>query len=317
MAISVRRMWSRFTSIAGLGFLLAIRVRPKLNGVEIDGRFRYYVGPQALQPLFSTFWSSGGWRRPPVMPGEPVFSSAVRDGVMFRESPRRGHDEWVSEIRRMVQQRLTVAQIEVAFVASLGSRRLDLRSALSSFAVARVLPRHAFLAAEGRSGCAVCGLLEGDSATDLNVLSFERFKWGGVRRTNLHYVHFDLDQFARAPSLSMGESDLETAAHLISVLSAADAIETSTSVEKRLSFLPSTQAERLTLVDILGVAGVLAPRDHPGFAREFVSVVKRDQPPRHFVDRSYPVSWWKGSDGVDAEVVSEMLPNTAARKFSL
>jgi hypothetical protein len=41
----------------------------------------------------------------------------------------------------------------------------------------------------------------------LNILSFERFKWGGVRRDNVAYVAFDLEQFVRAPRLQPTRAD--------------------------------------------------------------------------------------------------------------
>jgi len=46
--------------------------------------------------------------------------------------------------------------------------------------------------------CAVCGLNEREVEIDWDVMNFERFKWGGVRRDDLTYVWLDLRQFAAA-----------------------------------------------------------------------------------------------------------------------
>ena len=86
------------------------------------------------------------------------------------------------------------------FLASLTSRRLDLRSALSSYVLARRLEQHAFVKGPGHisGACAVCGLNEREVEIDWDVMNFERFKWGGVRRDDLTYVWLDLRQFAAA-----------------------------------------------------------------------------------------------------------------------
>ena len=45
----------------------------------------------------------------------------------------------------------------------------------------------------------MCGLFEREKDIDRNVLNFERFRWGGVRRTEPAYV--DLERFASAEPL--------------------------------------------------------------------------------------------------------------------
>jgi hypothetical protein len=90
-------------------------------------------------------------------------------------------------------------EVTATFLSSLTSRRLDLRSALGSFAVARHLKRHAHDPAPDPSGhCRTCRLRADERDIDRNVMSFERFKWGGVRRDDLVYVAFDLERFAAA-----------------------------------------------------------------------------------------------------------------------
>src|SRR5436189_202810 len=77
--------------------------------------------------------------------------------------------------------------------------RLDRRSALGSFAVARHFPDHRHTGGSARY-CTVCGSL-GDPADncpeDLSVLNFERFKWGGVRHLHPIYAALDLELFAK------------------------------------------------------------------------------------------------------------------------
>jgi hypothetical protein len=151
------------------------------------------VDARALRILFDTHWSSQGWKAERSTSPEDL-AYAVHAGVMFPEPLRTSHDDLGARTRRLAStvDGKCVAQ---AFLSSLSTRRLDLRSALGSYAVARLLPDHTFT----RKGhlCAVCGYPDGVSDVDLNVLSFERHKWGGVRRDDLSYIQFDLDAFSR------------------------------------------------------------------------------------------------------------------------
>jgi hypothetical protein len=109
--------------------------------------------------------------------------SAIEAGVMFGEPRVEDHDGWVAAARAAAGP-LSPAEVGEAFLASLSSGRLDLRSALGSFAVARYLPEHRF---SGPGWCQVCHIYverdgTGDSQ-DLNVLNFERFKWAACATT--------------------------------------------------------------------------------------------------------------------------------------
>ena len=61
------------------------------------------------------------------------------------------------------------------------------------------LPAHTWSTDGGsRFWCSVCGSHDGKKGPeDLNILNFERFKWGGIRHTNPLYIGFDLEQFSR------------------------------------------------------------------------------------------------------------------------
>jgi hypothetical protein len=52
---------------------------------------------------------------------------------------------------------LSPAEVGEAFLASLTSRRLDLRSALGSYAVARLLPEHSLTPVPYDGSRAICG----------------------------------------------------------------------------------------------------------------------------------------------------------------
>lgn len=104
-------------------------------------RPEYRLDREALATLTKTYWGAGGWKPPlAIQPAEAV-AHAVACGVMFEPgSATLTHDAVVTDV---CAQRDAVIRAEVteAFLASLTSRRLDLRSALGSWAVAqRVVP---------------------------------------------------------------------------------------------------------------------------------------------------------------------------------
>jgi len=86
-----------------------------------------------------TFWSASGWRRPAAWPEPEAMRRAVRAGVMFASPRTEDHDGWVRAARQAAAS-VPAGEAAAAFLASLTSRRLDLRSALGSHAIARFLP---------------------------------------------------------------------------------------------------------------------------------------------------------------------------------
>lgn len=270
----------------------------------------YVVSPATLKPLMQAFWSPQGWRLPPTLPVGDDLVRAVESGLMFADPVHRDHDGWVDAARRAVGA-IQLNEVADAFVSSLASRRLDLRSALGSYAVARHLPEHEFAAGRSPYLCGVCGLSDDPEPQDLNVLSFERFKWGGVRRDNPIYLAFDLEQFQLAPRPPLDESAIALGHELLDALRAVPPSETATAAIPRLRIVKGNAAERATLLDILGVCGVLGTAEHPGYLSSFIPYDQRALPPHHFVDRAYPVCWWRGGDGVNPAALRHFLPRLA------
>ncbi len=227
---------------------------------------------------------------------------------MFAEPVVRGHDDWVAAARTAVAE-VSLAEAEEAFVASLTTRRLDLRSALASFLVARGLPDHGFTASSGSRQCAVCGLDEEPFAQDLNVLNFERFKWGGVRRGDVGYVAFDLQQFRLAPRLEPTAEDRRLGRTVLATLNDLPPGTTTAQTAAHLRGVKGNKAERAVLLDILGICGVLDTENHRGYAEQFVPWSARDLPSRRFVDSAYPACWWTADAGVNAAAVERVLPS--------
>lgn len=263
---------------------------------------------RAVKILFDAYWSASGWRSaPPVVTAED-FQYAKSRGVMF-DPIAPSHEEAIARLRSVVAK-LTVRQVVDGFLASLSTRRLDWRSALGSFAVARHLPAHQPTHEGPGNQCSTCGLHDTviPAEHDLNVLCFERLKWGGVRHSNPVYAALDLELFLTDPPPPPTDADIAVLRDLVAALSAVPASVTSSQLHKHFpASLKANQSERDQLIAILGLCGVLGTNAHPGFFDCFVPAVERPLPNRHFVDMSYPACWWKGSDGIHTARIKELF----------
>jgi hypothetical protein len=254
---------------------------------------------KALKILFDTYWGAGGWKDSrETSPEDLEYAKAA--GVMFVPSSR-SHDEIMDRAVRIASEVSRIAVAD-AFVASLGSRRLDLRSALGSFAVLRHFPSHE-AESNGRQ-CKICGEYDQSTNEDLNVLNFERFKWGGVRHDIAGYALFDLEQFSTARSSPPTDEDIGILRALIGATESAPDNTTADALQKHLApVMKSNKSENETLVAILGLTGILGTDQHPGYLKSFVRSDERELPSRRFVDMTYPACWWSRSDGINTEAV--------------
>lgn len=260
---------------------------------------------RATAILMNTYWSPAGWRTDPTVAPED-YAYAKSRGVMF-DALQLSHEE---AIEAAVEAAANVRQTEIvaAFVASLGSRRLDWRSALGSYAVARHLGRHTLSGAADRLRCTCCGLYA-SNAIDLNVLNFERLKWGGVRHLDPTFISFDLRTFLAGEQPCPADDDFII---LRDVLDAARAMTETARLKHLEKTLPkslrSNSAERRTLIAILGYAGILIDKSRPSFRERFVPDCERERTPWHTDDWPYPVQWWTGRCGVDEDAVHDWFP---------
>jgi len=278
-----------------------------VTGVASD---TYDISSGALKPLMKMFWNTQGWRNQPLWPSTDTFDKAVSAGLMFSEQLVIDHDECVKTAQEAAND-VSLGEVADAFVASLTTERFDLRSALGSYAVARLLPEHPFSPTRDSPKCTVCGLPE-RSKEDLNRLNFERFKWGGTQRDNLCYVAFDLEQFTRAPREQPSNRALEVGRKLIQELRHAPSQATATQMAKQLKVVKGSVAEREVLLDILGVCGVLRTPEHSGYDTRFVPARDRVLPTRSYVPRAYPACWWTGANGINMSALRVFLPQLIA-----
>ncbi len=260
------------------------------------------INKRALNILFGKYWSRTGWKDERARSISHVdFNFAKQAGVMFDEV-QLSHDEIMKRVAKSVRavDRRSVAN---AFVVSLSLHRLDLRSALGSFAVLQHFPRHA--ATSDKGNCSVCGAYSGPAESeDLNVLNFERLKWGGVRHLQPLYASFDIELFKQLPCVVPTPKDVKVLKMVLKAIDAAPASTTSAAIEKHFGkIFKSNKSERDIVVGILGFCGILETTEHPGFMNRFVMWKERKLPARHWIDMAYPACWWRRLEGINRQAV--------------
>jgi hypothetical protein len=260
---------------------------------------------QAVKILVGTFWSSTGWRRDPRVEPEDL-AYAKSKGIMF-DPVSLSHSEAVKAVNDVVVK-IDPSDVASAFISSLSNRRLDLRSALGSFAVGRYLREHAMMNGQTNEACSYCGEYE-FGEHDLNILNFERIKWGGVRHDQPNYIAFDLGVFSTLKLPSPQPQDFNILQAILNVVRGMPANARPNQLEKALTgVFPSNRSERRTLVEILGFAGILVDPSRPDFRSNFVPNNERERTPWHTDDWSYPVQCWNGGYGISENALAEWFP---------
>jgi hypothetical protein len=267
------------------------------------------VDKRAFRILSDTYWSSAGWKEKPTVPAADL-AYAKSAGVMF-DPIQVTHDQaadWAFLSRRRVSREGVVR----GFLASLSSRRLELRSALGSFAVLRNFPSHKWSRSEqAERQCPACGVYDRTNghSEDLNVLNFERFKWGGVRHEDPLYAAFDLELFHQMDVPQPTDGDFAILRQTIEIASSIPKTTRLAELAKALApIVPSNNAERRTLIGILGLCGILQDPRKPGYYEGFPPYASRERTPWYKDDWPYPVQWWNGAHGVNRKVFEDWFP---------
>lgn len=265
---------------------------------------------KAKNILMKTYWSSAGWKDEFTTTSKD-FAYAKEKGLMF-DRISISHDECIKQIKTIVEK-IAPQQIVKAFIASLSTRRLDWRSGISSYYIAQILPMHTYTPIISRKSyengkvvhtsctCAICrdlkyGVIgeEYYKDVDVNILNFERIKWGGVRHGELIYILFDLQRFIEEEIPEPTDMDRQILKDILKVIMSSAVGDYPSTLCERLKEIPkfkSNKNERSTLIEILACIGVLKPQS---YERKIQG--KNDWT---FVE------YWRGEDGYDQEVVDE------------
>ncbi len=270
------------------------------------------IDKRAKKILMDHHWKSGWIDRQNRQSDEASIAYARSKGFWF-DPIEITHDAlvgWIGEVR----SRVTAREVGDAFLASLSTRRLDLRSALGSFGYLAHFPDHGCdpLDDFGRTRCRVCWYMEGapGDKEDLNVLNFERHKWGGVRHGQPIYAWFDLSRFVESESVAPTDEDRRLLRGIIDIAEGLpDDARPAQLADALKDVVKSNANERKVLIQILSLAGVLQPEGLGGYFTEFTPTSERKQSALHYNDWTYPALWWRGSDRVNWAAVAVYFPD--------
>lgn len=232
-------------------------------------------------------------------------------------SPAQAHRTAVEQLRLLAEV-ITPREVAHAFVASLSSRDLTRRSALGTYALARVLPDHPLDPHIGTYAtiCRVCGWAQmprPEEEPDPVHLERERVKYGGVRHDHVDYALLDLSQFRALPPREPTAEDWRCLALILRTPAVLQPAAKGVDLARALKgVLPSNKVEREVLVQILGYAGILCAPDKPRFFDTFIAPDARERPNTHFADWPFPVTWWRAGQGVRADATEYWFPEIAA-----
>lgn len=249
-----------------------------------------------------TFWSSKGWKdhRTIEFCGEN-FEYAKAKGLMF-DPISIHHDECVASLKRVVEG-ITKEHLVAAFLSSLSTRALYLRSAISSWVFAKELSSHDFSQYIDSCGntnltylCGICkqtnmSCSESYKNEDLNVLNFERIKWGGIRLNHVLYCLFDLEQFTKLEKMMPTEEDYTILKRILKTIESIPAHNGPRQLEQALKCIfKSSKDERDVVIEILACIGILQARsDH--------RPMRGGKNDWHFAEN------WRGEDGFNKEAI--------------
>ena len=270
---------------------------------------------RALKILFDAYRFTDGWRERPRQIALEDFAYAKAAGVMF-DPVKLNHDQ---VLQRLIEARdaLKPRQVADALLASLSTRRLELRSALGSFVVFRHLAPHqpsiAWSSVYGldkprrcSKRCDICGQYLSWGKKDLNELNFGRLQWGGVSHDDPLYGMLDLELFAREEPVRPTPDDIGIFRNLIEATEAAPVTTTSATLQRLWTgTFKSNKGERDAIVAILGFCGILETAEHQGYRNRFIAENERDLPNRHHVDMDYPACWWSAKDGINKAALQD------------
>lgn len=265
---------------------------------------------KAKDILFKTYWSGKGWKDNRFTDPDD-FLYAKEKGLMF-DPLTIAHDECVNRIIKIADA-ITPEQAAKAFLSSLSARRLDWRSGIASYSIAAYISSHHYTPCvsghsyeDGRNVhtscvCRICenvqyGVIgqEHYENEDLNVLNFERIKWGGVRHGQLIYTLFDLEQFVREQIPEPTDMDIEIFKSILSAAGSCSPGDYPSVLRDKLKDIPnfrSNKDERTVIIEILACIEVLKPGSY-----------NRPAAGKH--DWEY-VEFWRGEDGYNPEIVEK------------
>jgi hypothetical protein len=223
--------------------------------------------------LFKTYWNSGGWNS--IYETKPDdFEYAKSKGVMF-DPITITIDEIVIRLKALLKS-VSHKTVTDAFLCSLTNKRLDWRSSLASYT-------NAIRVVEGIKNTNDPWEHYGQTSKDLNVLNFERIKWGGVRHYQALYNYFDLEQISKEVIPTPTLDDIQTLKNILETIDSSQIGDPPSKLRDNLKgVFKGSKNDCGTMMEILGSADILQAKNFD-----------RKEPGKH--DWHFPL-YWRGED---------------------
>ncbi|MEQ5838282.1 hypothetical protein N0A02_02370 [Paraburkholderia acidicola] len=230
------------------------------------------IDKKAKKILFDFFWKNG-WidRGKRDAPQGDNFEYAKARRLMF-DPLTISHDALIERIVGFTQH-CPAGLPARAFLSSLSTRRVDWRSGLGSWHFAKQISHHVYTdhvrvvghsykdgvaIPHKRHECVVCRGAEIYRDEDLNVLNFERVRWGGVRHGDLIYTLLDIEQLREAVIPEPSAEDIGIFRKILETVATSGSADAPGTLRDRLKgVVPSTKQECTVLLEILALVGVL------------------------------------------------------------
>jgi hypothetical protein len=245
-------------------------------------------------------------------PTQEEFDYAFKNGLMFKPH-QLSHDQGVSWLLEVVKQ-VDKQHIIDLFLSSLSTARLDWRSGLSAYAIARNFPDHAFIPDPEEtliSLCPVCGYHKYEQSVDenFNKCNAGRF-FGGGGASAMYFgpisLAFYLEQSNRLDITKPTLSDICIFNEILQTIFSVPHHYSSNDLENLFSknrLFKSNKYRRRVLIETLGYCNILETDIYKGFTDKYVTI-KKQASNDHLSDWEYPVRMWRGSNGINCEALS-------------
>lgn len=222
---------------------------------------------KAKKILFNYFWKNG-WIDDNKI-NDDDFLYAKEKGLMFDFTEKIiKHDELIIRINNLVKE-INFENTARAFLCSLSTRQLNLRSFISSLYLVKKINIHSFINNKS-SYCNECndnyGIIGDDfNLKNRNVYNFEKYKWGGVRLEHLSYIYFDLEELKKINDFEFSPTpdDIKIFNDILKQIdSYNNEKDSANKLEKTLKdIFPSSKNERIILLEILSYLDILEAKE--------------------------------------------------------
>ncbi|WP_347051372.1 hypothetical protein [Flavobacterium olei] len=190
-----------------------------------------------------------------------------------------------------------------SFLYSLSTQKLEYRSFLSSYCIAKVLPEHDFFASDfpNENICRICGLrlYQLENPIDFNLFNYFKHQDGSCN-DNADYILFDLENFKNFPNANPVRQDFEILNCLKEKISSAQYTDRPNKIINLIkNCIKSNQYQRQAILEIFGICGILNSNEHVGYTEKYITYLERKRRPIRNDDILYPLRWWEGKYGIN------------------